>query len=148
MGLVMAVAIAIHNIPEGIAISVPIYYATENRKKAFTYSFLSALSEPIGAALGAVGGFMVFTCFDELLPIAIKYGDEHLMLSGLLSGMLVMAASPHLLGLWGFRTCFPVRSVRISIIKTSNTSFNASGRINTHNYHMLTEKHSFVCIPN
>lgn len=45
-------AIAIHNIPEGIAVSVPIYHATGDRKKAFTYSFLSGLAEPAGAILG------------------------------------------------------------------------------------------------
>ncbi len=48
----IAVAIAIHNIPEGIAVSVPIYYATGNRKKAFWYSFASGLSEPLGAVIG------------------------------------------------------------------------------------------------
>ena len=45
-------AIAIHNIPEGIAVSVPIYYATGSKKKAFFYSFASGLSEPIGALIG------------------------------------------------------------------------------------------------
>ena len=45
IGIPIAVAIAIHNIPEGIAVSVPIYYATGSRKKAFYLSFLSGLSE-------------------------------------------------------------------------------------------------------
>lgn len=48
----IAFAIAIHNIPEGIAVYVPILYATRNRKKAFLYSFASGLAEPIGAILG------------------------------------------------------------------------------------------------
>jgi zinc transporter, ZIP family len=52
LGVSIAVAIAIHNIPEGIAVSVPIYYATKSRKKAFTLSFLSGLAEPIGAVVG------------------------------------------------------------------------------------------------
>ncbi len=51
LGLAIAVAIAIHNIPEGIAVSVPVYYATGSRKKAFWYSFLSGLSEPAGALI-------------------------------------------------------------------------------------------------
>ena len=51
LGIAIAVAIAIHNIPEGIAVSVPIYYATGNKKKAFWYSFLSGVSEPVGAVL-------------------------------------------------------------------------------------------------
>jgi len=52
LGIAIAVAIAIHNIPEGIAVSVPIYYATGSRKKAFWYSFSSGLSEPVGALVG------------------------------------------------------------------------------------------------
>lgn len=48
----IVVAIAIHNIPEGIAVSVPIYYATGSKKKAFLYSFASGLSEPVGALVG------------------------------------------------------------------------------------------------
>jgi len=52
LGIAIAVAIAIHNIPEGIAVSVPIYYATDNKRKAFWYSFSSGLAEPVGAFLG------------------------------------------------------------------------------------------------
>ena len=48
----IVVAIAIHNIPEGMAVSYPIYYATGSKKKAFFYSFASGLSEPIGALIG------------------------------------------------------------------------------------------------
>lgn len=52
LGVSIAVAIAIHNIPEGIAVSAPIYYATKNRKKAFWLSFVSGLAEPVGALIG------------------------------------------------------------------------------------------------
>lgn len=52
LGIAIAVAIAIHNIPEGIAVSVPVYFATGNRKKAFWLSFLSGLAEPVGALIG------------------------------------------------------------------------------------------------
>ncbi len=52
LGVSIAVAIAIHNIPEGIAVSVPIYYATKSKKKAFWLSLLSGLAEPVGALLG------------------------------------------------------------------------------------------------
>ncbi len=52
LGISIAVAVAIHNIPEGIAVSVPVYYATKNRKKAFWLSFLSGLAEPVGALIG------------------------------------------------------------------------------------------------
>jgi ZIP family zinc transporter len=107
----ITVAIAIHNIPEGIAVAVPIYHATGSRKKAFWYSFLSGLSEPVGALiaflflshfwtpslngliLAAVSGIMVFISLDELLPTAEKYGKHHLSIIGVVSGMLVMALS-------------------------------------------------------
>ncbi|MBY7144048.1 zinc transporter ZupT [Virgibacillus sp. NKC19-3] len=51
LGVAIAIAIAIHNIPEGIAVSVPIYYATGDKKRAFKLSFLSGLAEPAGALL-------------------------------------------------------------------------------------------------
>ncbi|WP_338469343.1 zinc transporter ZupT [Niallia sp. XMNu-256] len=51
LGIAIALAVAIHNIPEGIAVSVPIYFATGSKKKAFKLSFLSGLAEPIGALL-------------------------------------------------------------------------------------------------
>ena len=63
IGVSIAIAIAIHNIPEGIAVSVPIYYATKSRKKAFWLSFLSGLAEPIGAL---VGFFILLPFFNDL----------------------------------------------------------------------------------
>lgn len=111
LGISIAVAIAIHNIPEGIAVSVPIFYATGNRKKAFLYSALSGLSEPVGAFVGyfilkqfineatfglvfaSVAGIMVYISLDELLPTAEKYGEHHIAIFGLIAGMAVMAGS-------------------------------------------------------
>ncbi|WP_413926670.1 zinc transporter ZupT [Clostridioides sp. ES-S-0190-01] len=107
----IAIAIAIHNIPEGISVSVPVYYATGDKKKAFYYSFLSGMSEPLGAIIGyvllrnflndttlgivfaLVGGIMVFISLDELLPSAREYGEHHLSIYGLIAGMVVMAIS-------------------------------------------------------
>jgi ZIP family zinc transporter len=54
LGAAIAVAIALHNIPEGVSVSVPIYYATGDRRKAFWYSVFSGLSEPVGAAIAYV----------------------------------------------------------------------------------------------
>ena len=110
----ITIAIAIHNIPEGIAVSVPVYHATGSRKKAFWWSFLSGLAEPLGAVvayvflmpywspalngvvLAVVSGIMVFISLDELLPTAEKFGKHHLSIGGLISGMLVMALSLYL----------------------------------------------------
>jgi zinc transporter, ZIP family len=111
LGIAIAVAIAIHNIPEGIAVAVPVYFATGDRKKAFKLSFLSGLSEPVGALVAylilmpflndimfgvifaAVAGIMVFISLDELLPAAKKYDETHLPIYGLIAGMAVMALS-------------------------------------------------------
>jgi len=111
LGIAIAIAIAIHNIPEGIAVSVPIYYATNSKKKAFFYSFLSGLAEPVGAVVGyllfysffnditfgilfaGVAGIMVFISLDELLPAAKEYGEHHLSIYGMIAGMIVMAVS-------------------------------------------------------
>lgn len=111
LGVAIAFAIAIHNIPEGIAVSIPIYFATGDKKKAFKLSFLSGLSEPVGALVGylfllrynndiilgvllaAVAGIMIYISLDELLPTAREYGEAHLSIYGLIAGMLVMAVS-------------------------------------------------------
>ena len=115
LGLTIAIAIALHNIPEGIAVSMPIYHATGNRKKAFMYSFLSGLVEPLGAILGyfifmsyltpfimglliaGVAGIMVFISLDQLLPAAQTYGGHRLTIYGVVLGMLLMAVSLALL---------------------------------------------------
>jgi ZIP family zinc transporter len=52
IGIALAIAVAMHNIPEGIAVSVPVYYATKSKIKAFRLSFLSGLAEPAGAVIG------------------------------------------------------------------------------------------------
>lgn len=117
LGSALAVAISIHNIPEGIAVAMPIWMATRSKKKAFFYSFISGIAEPLGAIVGLlilmpflndtilqislafVGGIMVFISFDELLPLTYSSdsGDEHLSILGVISGMAIMAFSLHLL---------------------------------------------------
>jgi ZIP family zinc transporter len=118
LGVAIAIAVALHNIPEGISVSVPIFYATGNRKKAFFYSVMSGLAEPVGAGVaylailqftggetgvippqlmgilfGVVAGIMVYISLDELLPTSRAYGKGHDSLFGLMGGMLVMSLS-------------------------------------------------------
>jgi len=52
VGVTLAVAIAIHNIPEGLCVALPIFYSTGNRHRAFLWAILSGVSEPIGALIG------------------------------------------------------------------------------------------------
>jgi ZIP family zinc transporter len=115
LGIMLAIAIALHNIPEGIAVAVPVYTSTKSRKKAFFWSFLSGVSEPLGALiaglilyqflndfvlgimLAIVGGFMVFISLDELLPVSRSFGKEHYSIIGIIAGMFIMALSLSLL---------------------------------------------------
>jgi ZIP family zinc transporter len=114
-GLLVAIAIALHNIPEGISVSVPISEATGNRRRAFVYSFLAGLAEPVGAIIGYgilfafltptlvysllafSAGIMVYISLDEILPTAQLYGKQHFVILGVLAGMLMMAISIFLL---------------------------------------------------
>lgn len=111
LGVALATAIAIHNIPEGIAVAVPIYYATKSRSKAFIYSVLSGLAEPVGALLGIyllqsylskdligmlfafVAGIMVFISLDELLPQVFGNKHHHRAIQGVMLGMLLVMLS-------------------------------------------------------
>lgn len=105
----VALAVAIHNIPEGIAVALPLLYGTGSRKKAFAWSVLSGLAEPLGALVGMlillpfigptmlailfalVAGIMVYISLDELLPMAERWGHHHLSIYGVATGMLIMA---------------------------------------------------------
>ena len=105
----VALAVAIHNIPEGIAVALPLLYGTGNRRKAFGWALLSGLAEPLGALVGmlilipflspallavlfaVVAGIMVYISFDELLPMAERWGHHHLSIYGVATGMLIMA---------------------------------------------------------
>ncbi|MBN2060929.1 MAG: zinc transporter ZupT [Deltaproteobacteria bacterium] len=111
LGISIAVAVAIHNIPEGVSVSVPIYFATGNKVKAFWYSFLSGLSEPLGAFVGyfllhpffsentfgilfaSVAGIMVYVSLDELIPAAKEFDTGHISILGVIFGMALMAVS-------------------------------------------------------
>ena len=110
-GVVVAVAIGLHNIPEGISVSLPILAATGSHKKAFFYSFISGLAEPVGALIGYLillpfltpglvsgllafaAGIMVYISLDELLPAAHAFGKAHMAIIGIGTGMVVMALS-------------------------------------------------------
>ncbi|HPY44156.1 MAG TPA: ZIP family metal transporter, partial [Clostridia bacterium] len=111
LAIPITAAIAIHNIPEGISIAKPIYYATGSRRIAMRYSILAGLSEPLGALIAflilrpfmtvalqgvpfaGTAGIMIFISLDELLPSAQLYGEHHYSMYGLVLGMAVMALS-------------------------------------------------------
>ncbi|OOO00342.1 MAG: zinc transporter ZupT [Epulopiscium sp. Nele67-Bin004] len=85
VGIAIAIAIAIHNIPEGIAVAIPIYYATNDRKLAFKYSLISGLAEPVGAFVGYV---LLYNFFNDLV-----FG----IVFGLISGIMIFISLDQLL---------------------------------------------------
>lgn len=111
LGLHLAIAIALHNIPEGISISIPIYYSTGSRRKALKYTFISAISEPIGAILALlflsyfvsdvmmgvlyafIGGLMMYIAGCELLPESLSYQKKKVTYSSFFAGCLFMLIS-------------------------------------------------------
>ena len=108
VGFISTLAIALHNIPEGISVAMPIYYATGSRKTSLKYCFLSGIAEPVGALLaflvlhpfisdlllGAVfaliSGIMVYIAVEELIPTSRQYGHHRLALWATLAGVVVM----------------------------------------------------------
>lgn len=108
LGITIAIAIAMHNLPEGISIAIPVYYATKNKKKAVGLTFISGMSEPLGAILaflflkpvinntimGAlfaiIAGIMTYISIIELLPTALQYKGKKKTLISFLIGILFM----------------------------------------------------------
>lgn len=108
LGISLATSIALHNIPEGISISVPIYYSTKSKTKACFYTFISALSEPLGAIItylfllpfvndillgllfSLIAGIMLQISLTELLPESNSYKYPKLTNTFFLIGIIFM----------------------------------------------------------
>ena len=112
VGAALAIGVALHNIPEGIAVATPVYFATGSALRAFLWTFVSALAEPLGAILawliignglnphvegvmfGIVCGMMTTISFKELIPNAIKfYSKGNTVIFSILGGMGIMVIS-------------------------------------------------------
>ncbi|MDD3887755.1 MAG: ZIP family metal transporter [Patescibacteria group bacterium] len=114
-GLFITLAIILHNIPEGFSIAMAVNKATNNRRRAIWFCFISGIAEPIGALLSiiflyrfidqnllniilaGVAGVMIFISFDELLPQAYTQKSAHLTIGGIISGMAIMSISLYFL---------------------------------------------------
>lgn len=99
LGIFLSIGIILHNIPEGIGISIPIYHSTSSKFKAFIYTFISGISEPIGAllsmlflykyisntligiVLSLVAGLMIYIGYYEMLKTSRKYSNYTLFYS-------------------------------------------------------------------
>ena len=111
LGISIAAAIAMHNIPEGISVAMPIYFATGNRLKALKYTFLSGIAEPLGALLAflllkpyindfslgiifaLISGVMLYIAIEELLPSSRQYGYTRESLMAVFCGIALMPLS-------------------------------------------------------
>ena len=108
LGISITIAIAMHNIPEGISIAMPVYYATKNKKKAIALTFISGMSEPLGAILAylflkpivndtimggifaIIAGIIAYISIVELLPNALQYKEKKKTIMSFLIGILFM----------------------------------------------------------
>ncbi len=108
LGISITIAIALHNIPEGITVALPIYLSTNSKKKAFLYTFLSGITEPLGAILGflvlryfltdlmlgamftIIAGIMIYIAVDDLIPSSRKYGYDKIALIFTLLGICII----------------------------------------------------------
>lgn len=108
LGIAIAFAIALHNIPEGVSVAMPIYYATGSKSKALKYTFISGITEPIGAILAFlilkpfindavlggifafVAGIMIYISIEELLPSSRQYGYNNYALIATFVGICIM----------------------------------------------------------
>lgn len=106
LGISVTIAIAAHNIPEGITIALPIYYATNRKGKAIIYTFISGISEFVGAILAFLflknyinnfnlgmlfsitAGIMLYIAVYELLPLSLKYKNKFITISWLVIGSI------------------------------------------------------------
>jgi len=98
-GILVAVAVALHNIPEGISVSAPIYYATKSKRKALWYSFSSGIVEPIGAVLALLFFYPFITGFSLNFMLAV------------VAGIMVFISFDELLP-----TCFRYKKFHLSIL--------------------------------
>jgi ZIP family zinc transporter len=92
LGLAIALAVALHNVPEGISVSVPIFYATGSRRKAFTLSALSGLAEPIGALIAVLVLILIFGTSGAVVPPELMG-----ILFGAVAGIMVYISLDELL---------------------------------------------------
>lgn len=106
LGILLAIAIILHNIPEGISISIPIYHSTSNKKEAFLYTFISGISELIGAFLALIflskyitnitigilfsiiSGLMIYIGYFELYKTSLYYNNKKNTIKYLIIGLI------------------------------------------------------------
>lgn len=108
LGITLTIAIALHNIPEGISIGIPIYYSTNSKLKAFIYTLISGLSEPIGAIIAylflskivgdvslgiiysIIAGMMINISINELYKESINYNKKNTIIYFVIGSLIMI----------------------------------------------------------
>lgn len=108
LGINLSLAIMMHNIPEGITIAIPIYYSTNKKNKALLYTFISGISEPIGAIVAYiflknyintltigyilifVAGMMIYISINNIYSEITKYNKKPQINMGLILGIILV----------------------------------------------------------
>lgn len=111
LGITLAISLALHNIPEGISVAVPIYYSTGSKSKAFLYTLVSGMSEFVGAIIASIflvgfsndffmgclysliAGIMMHISIYELLPSSFKYKKPFITILFFIIGVIFMLVS-------------------------------------------------------
>jgi len=104
--IALAIGIGIQDVPEGLAVSIPLRGGGMSRLKSFWYGQLSAIVEPIASVIGAAGviffrpalpyalafaaGAMVFIVIEEIIPESQRFGNKHLATMGAIAGFVIM----------------------------------------------------------
>lgn len=108
LGVILTIAIALHNIPEGISISIPIYYSTNSKLKSFIYTFISGMSEPLGAIISylflsrfvndimlgfiysIIAGMMINISINELYKEAYYYNKRNTIIYFIIGSFIMI----------------------------------------------------------
>lgn len=108
LGLILTIAIALHNIPEGISISIPIFYSTKSKSKAFLYTLISGISEPIGALISylflskfvndtilgiiysVIAGMMINISINELYKESANYNKKNTIIYFIIGAFIMI----------------------------------------------------------
>ena len=108
LGYSLTIAIALHNIPEGISISIPIYYSTNSKLKAFIYTFVSGMSEPLGAVIAylflskfinnnilgiiysTIAGMMINIAINELYKESVNYNKKNTIIYFIIGSFIMI----------------------------------------------------------
>jgi ZIP family zinc transporter len=104
----LAVGIGLQNLPEGLAVSMPLRAEGLSVKRSFWYGQLSGMVEPVAGVIGAfavfaaqpilpyalgfAAGAMVFVVVEELIPASQRSGNADWATTGAVLGFVVMTA--------------------------------------------------------